>query len=51
VVKNKPLELENGIILTPSSIELSENRWLANIEQSSNQQKTWRSYPIDHHSD
>lgn len=50
-IKNKPIELENGIILSPSSIELTENRWVAHIEKSSDQQKSWKTIPIDHTSE
>ncbi|MFE7085107.1 exo-alpha-sialidase [Sphingobacterium spiritivorum] len=49
-VKNKPLELSNGIILSPSSVEVTEDRWIGNIERSDDQQKSWTSYPIDHNS-
>lgn len=46
-IKNKPIELANGSILSPSSIEVSEKRWKAHVEISEDHQKTWKSYPID----
>lgn len=49
-IKNKPLELANGLILAPSSVELSEDRWVAHVEISDPDQTVWRSYPIDHQS-
>ncbi|WP_293913480.1 MULTISPECIES: exo-alpha-sialidase [unclassified Sphingobacterium] len=49
-IKNKPLELSNGIILSPSSVEVTEDRWIGHVERSDDQQKSWASYPIDHNS-
>lgn len=49
-IKNKPVELSNGTILSPSSIELTEDRWVAHIEKSTDNQKTWRIIPIDYES-
>lgn len=49
-IKNKPIELSDGTILSPSSVELSEERWVAHIEASDAKQKQWTVYPIDHES-
>lgn len=49
-IKNKPIELSNNEIISPSSIELSENRWVSHVEKSTDNQKTWKSFPIDHNS-
>jgi alpha-L-fucosidase len=46
-VKNKPMQLPDGTILSPSSVELSENRWTVHIEKSADLGKTWQSIPID----
>lgn len=46
-IKNRPLQLENGTVLSPSSIEVSEERWIAHIEISRKKQKKWRVSPID----
>ncbi|TDS15786.1 sialidase family protein [Sphingobacterium paludis] len=47
-IKNKPLALPDGTILSPSSVEISEDRWVAHVERSTDQQQTWVAYPIDH---
>lgn len=49
-IKNKPVELEDGTILSPSSVELSETRWEAHIERSADQGQTWEMIPVDHQS-
>lgn len=46
-IKNKPVELTNGTILSPSSTEVSENRWKAHVELSEDHQQTWKSYSVD----
>lgn len=48
-IKNKPVQLENGVILSPSSIEeMGEHgRWKAHIERSTDAGKTWANIPID----
>lgn len=46
-IKNKPVKLKNGDILSPSSVEISENRWIAHVEQSKDNQKSWTYLPID----
>jgi alpha-L-fucosidase len=45
-VKNKPFELANGILLSPSSTE-SEKGWSAHIERSTDGGHTWHVIPID----
>lgn len=47
-IKNRPIELANGDIISPSSREINENRWKAHVEISRNHQKTWTSYSIDY---
>ncbi len=47
-IKNRPIQLRDGTVLSPSSVELSEDRWVAHIERSSDAQKTWTTVPIDH---
>lgn len=49
-IKNKPLELADGTVLSPSSVELSEDRWVAHIERSDDSQRSWKAFPIDHSS-
>ncbi|MCD8740466.1 exo-alpha-sialidase [Mucilaginibacter roseus] len=48
-IKNKPIQLPNGVILSPSSIEeMGENgRWKAHIERSADNGKTWDNIPVD----
>ena len=50
-IKNKPVQLSNGTILSPSSVELSEERWVAHIERSDSKQQSWSKFPIDHQSE
>lgn len=45
-VKNKPLQLADGTILSPSSIETMEN-WKVHIERSTDQGKSWQNIPVD----
>ncbi|UIR55272.1 exo-alpha-sialidase [Sphingobacterium sp. SRCM116780] len=40
-IKNKPLTLKNGVILSPSSTESKEEIWKAHIEVSQDKGKTW----------
>lgn len=49
-IKNKPIQLTNGDILSPSSVERTEERWVSHIEKSTDNQQTWQTFPIDHHS-
>lgn len=46
-IKNKPLELPDGTIISPSSVEVNEDRWRAHVEISEDQGKTWTFFPID----
>jgi Predicted neuraminidase (sialidase) len=45
-IKNKPIELPNGTILSPSSIETRES-WKVHIEKSMDFGKTWKFIPVD----
>ncbi len=45
-VKNKPVQLRDGIILSPSSVETKDN-WRIHIEKSADLGKTWQFIPID----
>lgn len=47
-IKNKPIALADGTVLAPSSVELSEDRWVAHVERSEDGQKSWETFPIDH---
>lgn len=46
-VKNKPVRLADGSILAPSSVEVSEQRWQAHIERSTDGGRHWQFIPID----
>jgi predicted neuraminidase len=46
-IKNKPVQLADGTILCPSSVEVTENRWTANMEKSADDGKTWSLIPVD----
>ena len=46
-IKNKPVQLADGTILSPSSVEVTEKRWTAHIEKSVDDGVTWKSFPID----
>lgn len=46
-IKNKPVQLADGSILAPSSIEVNENRWIAHIERSVDEGNTWTNIPVD----
>lgn len=45
-IKNKPIQLSDGTILSPSSTETLEN-WKVHIERSTDQGKTWQKIPVD----
>jgi predicted neuraminidase len=49
-IKNKPVELADGSILSPSSVEVTENRWTAHLERSMDGGNTWKLIPVDSHS-
>jgi len=44
-IKNKPVQLHNGTILSPSSTE--DNGWKVHIEKSIDEGKTWQVMPVD----
>ncbi|MFC0320062.1 MULTISPECIES: sialidase family protein [Olivibacter] len=46
-IKNKPIQLANGYILSPSSVEVTENKWRAHIELSKDDGESWQYIPID----
>ena len=46
-IKNKPLELANGTIIAPSSVELTEDRWVAHVEITDKAQQHWTAFPMD----
>ncbi|WP_437920977.1 sialidase family protein [Sphingobacterium sp. LRF_L2] len=49
-IKNRPIALQDGAVVSPSSVEVSEDRWVAHVERSEDGQKSWSAYPIDHES-
>ena len=49
-VKNKPVELSDGSILSPSSTE-NNDQWKVHIERSADQGKTWQKIPVDPETD
>jgi alpha-L-fucosidase len=46
-IKNKPVQLANGTILAPSSVEEEAGRWRAHLEKSTDLGKTWQWIPVD----
>ncbi|MDT7828813.1 sialidase family protein [Pricia sp. S334] len=40
-IKNQPIQLENGIVISPSSNETKSGEWTIHIEQSADNAKTW----------
>ncbi|MFT2008486.1 sialidase family protein [Pontibacter sp. 13R65] len=46
-IKNKPVQLADGSIISPSSIEESTERWKAHIEKSTDGGMTWQHIPVD----
>ncbi|MDN3595420.1 sialidase family protein [Zunongwangia endophytica] len=51
-IKNKPIQLENGRIVSPSSVELQDGAvWHAHMEISDDLGKTWRKIPVNQDSD
>jgi len=49
-IKNKPKQLSNGTVVSPSSEEFTETRWVAHVEIADKKMKTWKKYPINHES-
>jgi predicted neuraminidase len=46
-IKNKPIQLSNGIILSPSSVEEENGRWKGYIEKSVDGGKSWTLIQLD----
>jgi alpha-L-fucosidase len=46
-IKNKPVVLPSGVILSPSSIETKTEEWHAHIERSTDDGKSWEKIDID----
>jgi len=46
-IKNKPVQLANGTILSPSSVEESTERWKVHLEKSTDRGQTWQRIPVD----
>jgi len=46
-IKNKPVQLANGTILAPSSVEEAGGRWKIHLEKSTDKGKTWQLVPVD----
>jgi len=46
-IKNKPIKLASGLILSPSSIETESREWHAHVERSTDNGKTWEKIDID----
>ena len=46
-IKNKPVTLASGVILSPSSIENKNEEWHSHIERSTDCGKTWEKIAID----
>ncbi|MGI4739112.1 MAG: sialidase family protein [Janthinobacterium lividum] len=49
-IKNKPVQLANGTILAPSSIEEESGRWKIHLEKSTDLGQTWQLVPVDNNS-
>jgi predicted neuraminidase len=45
-IKNKPVQLPDGTIISPSSVETTES-WKIHIEKSADFGKTWQFIPVD----
>lgn len=46
-IKNKPVMLSSGVILSPSSIETKTEEWHVHVERSTDSGKTWEKIVID----
>ncbi|MBC6612627.1 exo-alpha-sialidase [Hymenobacter sp. BT507] len=46
-IKNKPIQLTNGTILAPSSVEETTERWKVHLEKSTDRGRTWQRIPVD----
>lgn len=47
-VKNRPLMLRNGDLVSPSSKEFTEKDWKVHLEWSTDRGKTWRIIPVNY---
>lgn len=46
-IKNKPVQLANGTILAPSSVEEASGHWTIHLEKSTDKGQTWQLQPVD----
>jgi len=46
-IKNKAIQLDDGSILCPSSVEYDSGRWKVFIEKTDNQLQNWTVIPVD----
>jgi len=46
-IKNKPIQLENGTVVAPSSVELNSGKWFSTVEISADNCNSWQRYIID----
>jgi predicted neuraminidase len=46
-IKNKPVQLANGTIIAPSSVEEASGHWTVHLEKSTDGGRTWQIQPID----
>ncbi|NML64851.1 exo-alpha-sialidase [Hymenobacter sp. RP-2-7] len=49
-IKNKLVQLANGTILAPSSVEEANGRWKIHLEKSTDLGQTWQVLPVDNDS-
>jgi len=46
-IKNKPIKLASGVIISPSSVETENREWHAHIERSVDNGQSWKKIDID----
>ncbi|GAA4500375.1 exo-alpha-sialidase [Hymenobacter ginsengisoli] len=46
-IKNKPVQLADGTILAPSSVEEASGHWTVHLEKSTDGGQTWQLIPVD----
>jgi predicted neuraminidase len=46
-IKNKPVQLADGTILAPSSVEEASGHWTIHLEKSTDRGQTWQLIPVD----
>lgn len=46
-IKNKPVQLADGTIVSPSSVEETEQRWRVFMERSTDEGRSWTVTPVD----